>query len=251
MGAYLGSERRTRHVRVHRVFLKGLQAGERVLSGVEAHHLAQVLRVKPGAKVKAFDGLGLEAAGEVQEVDELSVTLRLESPKPSDVEAALKLTLAVPLLKGDKFSEVVRRGTELGAVRFIPLVASRCDVKVLSENKLTRYRRVAKEAAKQSGRSVVPEVEPLRKLAELDLGPLTLVAHTRSSATLQEVMGPDTQSDTEGIMLVTGPEGGLSEQEVEFLVEQGARGVNLGARILRAETAPVALTAALLLPEAL
>ena len=235
-------------MRIYRVFLKDLEAGERTLSGAEAHHLAQVLRIKPGTEVRAFDGTGLEAAGEVQEVDELSVTLRLESPKPSDVEAALKLTLAVPLLKGDKFSEVVRRGTELGAVRFIPLVTSRCDVKVLSENKLTRYRRVAKEAAKQSGRSVVPEVEPLRKLSKLDLGPLALVAHPRAAATLQEVISGATPEE---VMLVTGPEGGLSEHEVEFLIEKGAKGVTLGARILRAETAPVALTAALLLPEAL
>ena len=181
----------------------------------------------------------------------MSVTLYLDSPKSSDVEAALKLTLAVPLLKGDKFSEVVRRGTELGAVRFVPILSARCDVKVLSENKLTRYRRVAKEAAKQSGRSVVPEVEPLRKLSKLDLGPLTLVAHPFASATLQEVISSDDASGVEEVMLITGPEGGLSEGEVESLVERGAKGVTLGARILRAETAPIALTAALLLPEAL
>lgn len=238
-------------MRIHRVFLKDLQAGERALSGAEAHHLAQVLRVKPGTKVRAFDGTGLEAAGEVKEVDEVNVTLRLELPQPSDVEAALKLTLAVPLLKGDKFSEVVRRGTELGAVRFVPLLTARCDVKVLSENKLTRYRRVAKEAAKQSGRSVVPEVEPLRKLSKLDLGPLTLVAHPFAATTLQEVMELDAGSDEEEVTLVTGPEGGLSEHEIESLTEKGAKGVTLGARILRAETAPIALTAALLLPEAL
>ena len=238
-------------MRVHRVFLKDLRAGERVLSGAEAHHLAQVLRVKPGARVRAFDGSGLEAAGEVSQVDELSVTLYLGAPQPSDVEAALKLTLAVPLLKGDKFSEVVRRGTELGAVRFVPVLTSRCDVKVLSDNKLTRYRRVATEAAKQSGRSVVPEVGSLRKLSGLDLGPRTLVAHPLASATLREVMRSDIASDGGEVTLVTGPEGGLTEQEVESLIERGAKGVTLGARILRAETAPIALTAALLLPEAL
>ena len=181
----------------------------------------------------------------------MSVTLYLDSPKSSDVEAALKLTLAVPLLKGDKFSEVVRRGTELGAVRFVPVLTARCDVKVLSENKLTRYRRVAKEAAKQSGRSVVPEVEGLSKLSKLDLGSLTLVAHPLASATLQEVISSNDASGVEEVMLITGPEGGLSEGEVESLVERGAKGVTLGARILRAETAPIALTAALLLPDAL
>lgn len=237
-------------MRTHRVFLEDLAAGERTLSGAEARHLAQILRVKPGVKVRAFDGTGLEAVGEVREVDGLRVTLTLGSPGPSDVEAALKLTLAVALLKGDKFSEVVRRGTELGAVRFIPLLSARCDVKVLSENKLTRYRRVAKEAAKQSGRSVVPEIEDLRKLSALDLEPLSLVAHPRASVTLREVMEAASSSE-DSVTLITGPEGGLSEREVEGLLGQGAKGVTLGARILRAETAPVALTAALLLPEAL
>ena len=234
-------------MRVHRVFLKHLEPGEKTLSGSEAHHLAQVLRVKPGTKVRAFDGTGLEATGKVQAVDELSVTLALDPPQPSDVEAALKLTLAVPLLKGDKFSEVVRRGTELGAVRFIPLLTSRCDVKVLSENKLTRYRRVATEAAKQSGRSVVPEVERLRKLSELDLSPFSLVADPLASSTLQEVISPD----AEEVTIITGPEGGLSDQEVEYLTQKGAQSIRLGARILRAETAPIALCAALLVPEAL
>ena len=238
-------------MRTHRVFLQNLIEGERTLTGAEAHHLARVLRVKPGASIRAFDGAGLEASGEVREVADLRVILRLAPPQPSDAEAALKLTLAVPLLKGDKFSEVVRRGTELGAARFIPVLTSRCDVKVLSDNKLTRYRRVATEAAKQSGRSVVPEVETLCKLAALPLTPTTLVAHPRASATLRDVVNAEIHAEADALTLITGPEGGLTEGEVETLLQRGAQGVNLGARILRAETAPVALCAALLLPEAL
>jgi len=236
-------------VRVHRVFVRALQAGEVVLSGGEAHHLAQVLRVQPGVKVCAFDGQGSVADGEVLQVEPMRVTLALGEPEPSEVEAAMELTLAVALLKGDKLAEVVRRGTELGVARFQPFVSARCDVRELSRNKLERCQRVAQEAAKQSGRSVVPVVEEVRPLGALELPDLTLVAHPTASETLRETL--ERHPDTRRLVVLTGPEGGLTEEEVAALERRGAQRVYLGPRILRAETAPVALAAALLVPEAL
>lgn len=235
-------------MRVHRVYIPTLRAGESVLSGNEAQHLTQVLRVGPGALLHAFDGQGLEAEGTVTAADTLRVTVQLGEPSASEVEASLKITLAVALLKGDKLSEVVRRGTELGAVRFVPFVSARCDVRELSENKLARLRRVAQEAAKQSGRSVVPEVAEVQKLGDLTLAAYTLVAQPASVQTLRCVLA---RTEPDAVMVVTGPEGGLSDAEVTKLEARGARPVRLGARILRAETAPIALAAALLIPEAL
>lgn len=235
-------------MRVHRVFVRELQAGETVLTGSEGQHLAQVLRAQPGARVRAFDGAGLEADGLVTGTDTLRVTVQLETPEPSTVEAAINITLAVALLKGDKLSEVVRRGTELGAGRFDLFVGERCDVRTLSPNKLDRLRRVAQEASKQSGRSVVPEVTVIGTLEALLLEGFCLVAEPRAERSLQQVL-----RDTvlERLTVITGPEGGLSEAELAYLTEQGAHSVRLGARILRAETAPIAVAAALLIPEAL
>ena len=238
-------------MRVHRVFVADLRAGETVLSGSEAQHLAGVLRAGPGARVRAFDGRGLEAEGVVTEAEPLRVTLELGAPHESIVEASLAVTLAVALLKGDKLSEVVRRGTELGVAQFALFVGERCDVREVSPNKLLRLRRVAQEAAKQSGRSVVPEITEPQKLEALKLvepDGLLLVAQPHSRSTLQGVLSEHTP---ERVTVVTGPEGGLSPAEVEALQAAGAHAVRLGARILRAETAPVALAAALLIPEAL
>jgi len=235
-------------VRVHRVFVADLRAGKTVLSGGEAQHLAGVLRAGPGARVRAFDGRGLEADGVVTEADALRVTLELEAPRESAVEAALAVTLAVALLKGDKLSEVVRRGTELGVYRFVLFVSERCDVRVVSPNKLERLRRVAQEAAKQSGRSLVPVVAEPRPLSALEPDGLLLVAQPHAAFTLQGVLSEHTAAR---VTVVTGPEGGLSAAEVEALSRKGACAVRLGARILRAETAPVAVAAALLIPEAL
>lgn len=238
-------------MRVHRVHLPNLSEGVVTLTGPEARHLVGVLRVSPGQKVRAFDGRGLEAEGTVTATNTMQVTLTLAAPVKSEVEARLAVTVAVALLKGDKLSDVVRQATELGAVEFKLFTSRHGDVKSLSDTKLERLRRVAKEAAKQSGRSVVPTVEPPAPLAELPLTGTALVAHPYAELTLQEAFlkaAPDLGSS---LTLVTGPEGGLSDAEVETLQERGAVTVRLGARILRAETAPVALLAALLLPEAL
>lgn len=235
-------------MREHRVFISTLTAGDMTLTGSEAQHLAQVLRVRPGARIRAFDGAGLEAAGVVTDIDAFRVTLALESSEPSAVEASLKVTLAVALLKGDKLAEVVRRGTELGVARFQLFTSSRCDARELSPNKLERLRRVAQEAAKQSGRSVVPPVAEVVKLDRLELGNFCLVADPHAGATLRDRLGAHTSNS---VSVVTGPEGGLDPAEVAALQGQGAYPVRLGARILRAETAPVALAAALLVPEAL
>ena len=244
-------------MRVHRIFVADLREGERVLTGSEAQHLVGVLRAEPGARVRAFDGRGLEASGVVTHTEAVRVVLKLEEPTSSAAEASLELTLAVALLKGDKLSGVVRQGTELGIAHFAPVVSERCDVRELSVNKLERLRRVAQEAAKQSGRSVVPTVDEPRKLGALSLDGLVLVAQPHAPATLRAVLTEHvlaralSEHTPARVTLVTGPEGGLSPAEVGSLEAKGARVLSLGARILRAETAPIALAAALLVPEAL
>ena len=239
-------------MRRHRVFLKDLTPGEVTLRGAEAHHLLRVLRVEPGAAVRAFDGRGLEAAGTVVSVgagtEEDAVTLLLDAPHVSPVEAPYAVTLAVALLKGDKLSDVVRQGTELGVTRFLPIKSRRCDVKVLSDNKRARLQRVATEAAKQSGRSVVPEVGELVEVGFVSTSGLGLVAHPTAAVSLRDLETPE---EGAAITFLTGPEGGLTDEEVADLQARGFHALSLGPRILRAETAPLALAAALLVPEAL
>ena len=124
--------------RVHRVLVPRLEGGSVALRGPEAHHLRDVLRVKPGAVVEAFDGAGRVAPGQVAAVDRDGVTLALEEPRASAVEAGLAVTVAVALLKGDKLSDVVRQGTELGARRFQLLVTRHADASSLSPARLQR-----------------------------------------------------------------------------------------------------------------
>jgi 16S rRNA (uracil1498-N3)-methyltransferase len=233
-------------MRVHRIHLSELAPGIRPVTGREAAHLAQVLRVSPGARVRAFDGSGGEAEGTVVAVEPGRVLIDLREPHESDVEPALAVTVAVALLKGDKLADVVRQCTELGAHAFTLLLTRRGDVPSLSANKLERLRRVAREAAKQSGRSLVPEVREPVPLASLDVDGVGLVAHPAGASTVSSANLPETGLAT----LITGPEGGFTADEVEVLEARGVVAVTLGTRVLRAETAPVALLAAVLLPEA-
>ncbi|HZW98505.1 MAG TPA: RsmE family RNA methyltransferase [Trueperaceae bacterium] len=216
-----------------------------LVTGPEAHHLRDVLRVKVGSVVEAFDGRGSYARGQVVAADKDGVTLSLGEAQVSSAEPEQRVTIAVALLKGDKLVDVVRPATELGVKRFVTFVSTNCEARELSAAKLSRLRRVAQEAARQSGRSVVPTVEEPVELTGLELSGTVIVGDPASSVGLAEHL--DDLLDSPEVTFLTGPEGGLTEAEVHGLVEAGALGVRLGPRVLRADTAPVAMVAALLL----
>lgn len=234
-------------MRQHRIYLQTLKPGPVTVSGDEARHLIQVLRVKPGSAVTAFDGEGLECQGTVTAVDDFQLTLELSEPAVSQLEAQVDITVAVALLKGDRLSDVVRQGTELGVKDFRLFTSQYSEVTELSANKHARLQRIAKEAAKQCRRSVIPEVHTATPLSGVPLSPVTIMAHPFASVTLRDAL-PEIPDE---LTIMTGPEGGFSDNEVAQLERRGVKVVRLGARILRSDTAPVALAAALLLPEAL
>lgn len=213
-------------------------APEMHLSGLEAHHLS-VMRLKVGDPLLIFDGKGREACAEITALDGLRVGLRLLEERDGTPEMPQPVTLAVALLKGDKLADVVRAATELGVARIQLLVTQHADVRDIGGNKLARLSRIAGEASKQSRRAVTPEVLPPVPLANLAWEGQAYVAHPYAHGILTEYLHWDSP-----VTLLTGPEGGFSEAEMERLLTRGARGVMLGPRILRAETAPVALLGA-------
>ncbi|MDT7919045.1 MAG: 16S rRNA (uracil(1498)-N(3))-methyltransferase [Meiothermus sp.] len=222
-------------MRPHRAFVPIIQP-QVELGGREAHHLLDVLRARVGDTLTVFDGKGTEGRARVVQTEPGWVRLQVEETWPANKEPPHPVSLYVALLKGDHLAEVVRAATELGASTIVPILTQHCVVRELSENKLLRLRRIALEAAKQCERSVVPEVKPLLPLKLLPPVSQGLVAQPRTSAQVREVWDP--QKPT---ALLTGPEGGLSDDEIQLLEERGFTPITLGPRILRAETAPVAL----------
>ena len=212
------------------------------LTADEARHLREVLRLKPGDEVSVFDGAGKEYRARVvqarREIAELELTEEIGTARP---ESPLHITLAVALLKGEKFDLVVQKTTELGVNKIVPLITRYADIKLRDESdaskRVTRWQRIALEAAKQCGRAVVPEVSLPVTLASLLDGNCLLFSE-RGGHGLRQI-------DTDFVTAIIGSEGGWSDEELEQARSAGAQIITLGGRILRAETA--AITAAALL----
>lgn len=212
------------------------------LSQLESEHL-RVLRVSIGGEISVFDGAGLEAVATIEALEPL-VALRLGEIRSVDLEPPQRVTLCIALLKGDKLADVVRGATELGVASVQLLITDHADAREIGAQKLERLRRIASEAAKQCGRNVIPSVlEPLR-IRDLGAVMCGVVAHPHSSVLVRDAVKWDAP-----VSVATGPEGGFSHSEIATLERLGFSAVTLGVRILRAETAPIALLGALIAGE--
>jgi len=213
------------------------------LSVEETRHLRDVLRLQETDKVQIFDGGGREFLCEIELIEKKQTALNiLKEIPPTAPESALNLTLAVALLKGEKFDLVVQKAVELGVAKLVPLNTKRADVKLKEmEKRLERWRRIALEAAKQSGRARLMEIEkPLdfEKFIEAAKGARILFAE-RSGA---KFSGVEKSAD---IIAVVGAEGGWEISEIEAARKNGFQIITLKGRILRAETAAITVAAIL------
>jgi 16S rRNA (uracil1498-N3)-methyltransferase len=222
-----------------------------LLTAEEARHLRDALRLNRGDVVFVFNGTGSEYRCVVSHAGRDTIGLDLQSEvEPARPESQLKLTLAVALLKGEKFDLVVQKATELGVFKVIPVLTSHADIQLRNESdankRVMRWQRIALEATKQSGRAVVPEVTQAIAIGSLleqeDLG-RRLMFSERDGKSLNEVV--DKQSVGETMTALIGSEGGWADEEIEAASVGGWGVVTLGGRILRAETAAIAVTAIL------
>ena len=207
-----------------------------------SRHIARTLRMRAGDRLCLFDGSGHEAAATIAEIGRDAVTVLLESPVPIDRESPLAVTLAIGVSRGDSMDTVVQKATELGVQRIRPLLSERTGVRLDARRwakKVEHWRRVAISACEQCGRNVMPTVDgPLPLDAFLaagngDIDQLRLLLHPgENTSTL-----PDQCS---AVALLVGPEGGFSDAEVAAAMDAGFVGMQLGPRILRTETAPLA-----------
>jgi 16S rRNA (uracil1498-N3)-methyltransferase len=225
-------------------------AGQNVVSidGTEAHHLIHVLRAKPGLEVILFDGSGAEFLARVEQVERSAVRLAVLERREVDRELPVNVTLGVALPKGDRQRWLIEKATELGVARLAPLVTVRGVTQPASET-LRRFERGVIEASKQCGRNrLMPITEPVRwsdYIAVAGIAP-RFFAHPGGGALTSETI---TQlGNAREIVLAIGPEGGLTEAEVEEALAAGWQAIDLGRRILRIETAAIALVAAVTLP---
>src|SRR5215213_4152275 len=212
------------------------------LAADEARHLRDVLRLKPGDEVYVFDGLGREFRCSVVSTKRDSAELRIEAEvQPAKPESQLQLNLCVALLKGEKFDLVVQKATELGVKKVTPLITRYADIHLRdaadATKRVARWQRIALEAAKQSGRAFVPEISlPVAFQPALEIEGVGVMFSGRGGD------GLDTLPATRSITALVGSEGGWADEEIEAARAREFHIVTLGGRILRAETAAIAVT---------
>ena len=214
----------------------------------ESRHLTRVLRLRPGDTVVATDGAGRDYTVRLERVGEAATGIVLAAERGTP-ESPLAITLVQGIPKGDKMEAIVRAATELGVTRVRPALCERTIVRLEPSRwreRARRWQRVAREAAKQCGRAVIPEVETPRALAEClaDERPdLALCFWEAGGAPMAEALRDAARPRS--ALVVVGPEGGLSASEVDAARAGGLTIVSLGPRILRTETAGPAVIAVL------
>ena len=224
--------------------------GEVWVEGSEAHHMLHILRLKLGQRVYLFDGRGTEATGRILEAGRDRVRLEVEDSARVDREARVAITLAFSIPKGQRAEVLVEKVCELGVRRLVPIGCHRGVVKLRQEGsqKLEKWRRIAIEAAKQCGRTCITEVEGMTSLPALleETGrhELSLLASTGPGVrSLQEIVRGRPEVKT--LLCIVGPEGGFTEGEVGDARRAGCLEVGMGPRVLRIETASIALVSML------
>lgn len=227
---------------------------EVVITGPDVNHIKNVLRLQPGDWLVACDGQGMDYLGRIHSTSSENVVVSIEKIQETGTELDTKITLFQGIPKKDKMEWVIQKTVELGIYEIVPVMMNRCVVKLVGESKIRKKREhwqaVAEAAAKQSDRGIIPVVHApvtmgqafdIASRLEYNMIPYELQSGMEAS---RAVVEEACTKASVGIFI--GPEGGLEKEEVEQAVKIGAKPISLGKRILRTETAGMALLSILM-----
>ena len=232
-----------------RFFVEDLTGERACITGEDARHIGRVLRCRTGEELTLCDGRGTDARCRILSIGPDAVELQVEEKRPSAAEPPVFVTLYQALPKGDKLELIVQKAVELGAAAVVPVLTRYCvsrpDEKAM-EKKRERLQKIAREAAKQSGRGRVPEIRPLvgfpQALAEMARDVRGIFFYEKA----RNPLGPALEGFPDSLSLMVGAEGGFSEEEAQAAREAGLYPCTMGPRILRCETAPLYALSAVL-----
>lgn len=226
------------------------------ITGSDVNHIKNVLRIKQGEEMLVSDGTGRDYLCQAEEIAGLEVTVRILETEEEVRELPSRIWLFQGLPKSDKMEFIIQKAVELGAAGIVPVSTRNTVVKLdpkKEEAKVKRWQAIAESAAKQSKRSLVPRVSGIMTLKEafdyvesqgfsVRLIPYEHEAGMDGTKTELDAAGPG-----QDIAVFIGPEGGFDEREIELALSKGVRPISLGRRILRTETAGLALLSVLMM----
>ena len=240
---------------MYQFFVEDAQVGEHTVTieGSDVNHIKNVLRMKRGERVRISSTSGKNYFGEIAEFSGDTVLVAIAQECAPDTELPSRIYLFQGLPKSDKMELIIQKAVELGACEIIPVAMKNCVVKLDEKKaaaKTARWQEIAKSAAKQSKRSVIPTVgrpvsyqEALAAAAELDVV-LIPYENERGMAATREAIEAIVPGQSIGILI--GPEGGFSDGEIALARERDMKLISLGGRILRTETAGLATLSVLM-----
>ncbi len=211
------------------------------LDPAASNHVGKVLRMKRGQPLILFNGSGTDYTAQITEVTKKHVTAAIESATTIASESPLATHIGQVMSRGDRMDYMIQKSTELGATEITPLTSGRCEVKLKGdreEKRIKQWQQIAISAAEQCGRSKIPTIHPITSLEDwVNDKPedtLGLVLHHRTTQQLTDIKKPDR------VCVLIGPEGGLSEPEINIATDKQFIATTFGPRVFRTETAPVA-----------
>lgn len=216
-----------------------------ILAGEDVRHIVMVMRMKAGDELLLCDGKGTEYTVKITDVSRSYVKTEIVSQSKKGIPR-LRITLGQGLPKSDKMDFIVQKATELGVAVIAPIITERTIVKVKDEEKrISRWQKIAREAAMQSNRTYIPTVEAIRKFSDFlrtpnsEPGTLLLLPWEEGTEPIKNVLRQNPEA--QDIVVLIGPEGGYSSAEAKAAQDKGFHLVSLGPNILRTETAAVAV----------
>jgi 16S rRNA (uracil1498-N3)-methyltransferase len=223
-------------------FCDNLELGRIELKDAEAHHIAHVLRMAPGEQIELFDGKGKSALGKIHGLNKSTVSVDIEKLTKHNPRTTGRVILAVSIAKGERFDTLVEKSVEIGVDRICPAIFERTVKLAKGTNVLDRFNKIALAASKQCYRDFLPEIDAPMPLADV-------LENCRKEFPASTFLFGSTQPGATSILTtvetgqdyiaVIGPEGGFTQAETEFLINQGANPVKLTNTVLRIETAAI------------
>lgn len=231
-----------------RFFTTDIYDGKARISGEDARHITKSLRMGNGDILELCDLNGFDYKAKILEVSEALVIAGITEKLACKAEPNLRISLFQALPKSDKLEWIAQKAVELGVYEITPVLTSRCVSRWSekdSEKKTGRLNKIMLEAAKQSGRGMIPKMNPLcpfeTAISRMKSSDCAILFYERAERPLSEMLGMGINS----LSVMTGSEGGFSEEEAAFAEKNGVHSASMGARILRCETAPIAAISAI------